>query len=113
LSRTTDRILEHADARQQTRLDLAALFDTLENEVVPLFYDQDDTGVPRAWVARQKNAIRTLAWRFSARRMLKDYVMGSYLPATGGLTASLAPTASAAHYSVLFYDGKKGLAANR
>ena len=107
------RGLEHADARQQTRLDLAALFDILENEVVPLFYDQNDNGVPRAWVARQKNAIRTLAWRFSARRMLKDYALGSYLPAAGGLTTSLVPTASAAHYSDSFHDGMNGRAASR
>jgi starch phosphorylase len=89
------RGLEHADPRQQTRLDVAAFYEILENEVVPLFYDQDETGVPRAWVTRQKNAIRTLAWRFSARRMLKDYTLGCYLPAAGGLTASLAATTAA------------------
>jgi starch phosphorylase len=90
------RGLEHVDSRQQTQLDMVALYETLENEVVPLFYDQDDIGVPRAWVMRQKNAIRTLAWRFSARRMLKDYALGCYLPATGGLTASMAATTTAA-----------------
>jgi starch phosphorylase len=89
------RGLEHADPHQQTRLDLGALYDVLENEVVPLFYDQDETGVPRGWVARQKNAIRTLAWRFSARRMLKDYALGCYLPAAGGLTASMTATIAA------------------
>jgi len=39
---------------------------------------------------RQKHAFRTLAWRFSARRMIMDYTLGAYLAAAGGLTASRA-----------------------
>jgi len=78
---------EHSDPRRQGELDGAALYDVLENEVVPLFYDRDKDGVPHAWVARQKNAIRTLAWNFCAHRMMMDYTLRCYLPAAGGLTA--------------------------
>jgi starch phosphorylase len=56
---------------------------------LPLFYDRDADGIPRGWVARQKHALRTLPWRFSARRMVVDYALGCYLPAVGGLTSSL------------------------
>jgi len=89
------RGIEHVDPRYQTKVDMLALYETLENEVVPLFYDQDENGVPHAWIARQKNALRTLAWRFSARRMLKDYALWYYLPAAGGLTASVARNTAA------------------
>jgi starch phosphorylase len=79
---------EHVDPEYQDRIDMCALYDVLEQEVVPLFYDRDEEGLPRGWIARQKNAIRTLAWRFSARRMIMDYATRCYLPAAGGSTDS-------------------------
>jgi starch phosphorylase len=65
------------------------LYSVLENEVVPLFYRRDEDGIPHQWVALQKHALRTLTWRFSARRMVIDYTLGCYLPAAGGLTSSV------------------------
>jgi starch phosphorylase len=53
---------------------------------VPLYYDRDPTGLPRRWIARQKNALRSLAWRFNSDRMVMDYVRNCYLPAAGGLS---------------------------
>jgi starch phosphorylase len=79
---------EHSNWAHQDHLDADSLYDVLENEVVPLFYARDADGIPHGWVARQKRAIRTLAWRFSGHRMLKDYALGSYLPAAGGVTSS-------------------------
>ena len=79
---------EHADRGHQDHLDTEALYDVLENEIVPLFYNRDREGVPRGWVAWQKNAIRSLAWRFCARRMVMEYTLTCYLPAAGGLTSS-------------------------
>jgi glycogen phosphorylase len=83
---------ENSDWQRQDKIDRADLFDVLEQQVVPLFYRVDEEGVPRGWVDRQKNAIRTLAWRFSAHRMVADYVLHSYLPAAGSLSCSC-PTA--------------------
>ena len=80
---------EHTDTAHQDQLDAQGLFDVLEQEVVPLYYDRDAAGVPHGWISRQQHAIRTLAWRFCARRMLADYTMKCYLPAVGGLTASV------------------------
>ncbi len=78
---------ECADKEEQDRRDAAALYDVLESQVVPLFYDRDEKGIPHGWIARQKRAIRTLAWRFSAQRMMVDYTRECYLPAVGGRTS--------------------------
>jgi starch phosphorylase len=80
---------EHSHLDFQDQVDIQALYSVLENEVVPLFYDRDADGIPRGWIARQKHALRTLPWRFSARRMVVDYTLGCYLRAVGGLTSSL------------------------
>ena len=69
---------------QQEAVDAAdanALYRLLEEEVVPAFYDRDQSGVPRRWIATVKEAIRSVAPRFSARRMVKEYVERMYVPA--------------------------------
>ena len=53
-----------------------------------IYYDRDADGLPRAWIARMKRAIRTLGWRFSADRMVMDYVLKSYIPAAGGTSSA-------------------------
>jgi starch phosphorylase len=63
--------------------DAAALYRLLEEEVVPAFYERDAAGVPHRWMATVKQAIRTVSPRFSARRMLKEYVERMYAPALG------------------------------
>jgi len=66
-----------------------SLYDTLKNEVVPLFYDRDLDGIPHHWIARMKHAIKTLGWRFSADRMVMDYVSKCYVPAAGGTSSDM------------------------
>ena len=61
--------------------DAAALYKLLEETIVPTFYDRDASGVPHQWIAIVKNAIRSVAPRFSARRMVKEYVERMYAPA--------------------------------
>jgi starch phosphorylase len=61
--------------------DAEALYTLLENDIVPAFYERDANGVPARWVAVVKEAIRTVAPRFSARRMVKEYVERMYAPA--------------------------------
>jgi starch phosphorylase len=84
---------EHSNPEEQDRRDAEGLFEVLENDVLSLFYKRDEAGIPHDWVARQKNAIRGLAWRFSAWRMVMEYALGCYLPAAGGVTSSLNPGA--------------------
>jgi starch phosphorylase len=71
----------HPDQAAQDAADADALYRLLEQEVVPLFYERDEHDVPRRWVARIKAAIRSVAPRFSARRMVKEYVERMYAPA--------------------------------
>ena len=65
------------------------LIDTLEQEVIPLYYDRDIDGLPRHWIKRMMNSISTLAWRFSSDRMVADYVRHTYLPAAGGVSCDM------------------------
>jgi starch phosphorylase len=73
----------HPDVEEQTRRDAENLYAALENEVIPMFYDRDKTGVPRRWVERMKWAIASLAWRFNSDRMVMDYFRECYIRAAG------------------------------
>ena len=61
----------------------------LRNEVVPLFYERDADGLPRQWIDMMIESIVTLAARFSAHRMVSDYVKKCYLVAAGGLSSEM------------------------
>jgi glycogen phosphorylase len=79
----------HANTEIHDERDALALFDVLEKKVVPLYYQRDAEGVPRGWIARVKRAIRTMAWRYNADRMVMDYVEECYMPAAGGDTCRM------------------------
>ena len=69
------------DPDYQDELDANSLYTLLEREVVPLFYDRDVDGVPRGWITKMKESIRTLTPAFSGDRMLRQYAEKFYLPA--------------------------------
>ena len=69
--------------------DAAALYEVMENEVVPMYYKRDIDGLPREWIKRMINSIATLAWRFSSDRMVMDYARHCYVPAAGGLSCQM------------------------
>ncbi|HEY6361112.1 MAG TPA: alpha-glucan family phosphorylase [Vicinamibacterales bacterium] len=79
----------HSSIDVHDRRDGDALLRVLRDEVVPLYYERDRDGLPRRWIARMKRAIRTLGWRFSAERMVKDYVLNTYIPAAGGTSCQM------------------------
>jgi len=64
--------------------DAASLYRLLESEVVPLFYDRDARGLPLGWIRRMKQAIRVAGSRFTARRMVQEYIREYYVPAAAG-----------------------------
>jgi len=65
----------------QDRDDAESLFRVLEEEIIPLFYRRTaKDAIPEEWVARMKDSIVTLGPRFSARRMLREYVAQLYVP---------------------------------
>jgi starch phosphorylase len=70
--------------------DANALYDLLENEVVPAFYDRDrgGRGLPRRWITIVREAMRSNVPRFSTRRMVKQYVTEMYGPAAQAATIS-------------------------
>ena len=79
----------HVSDEITDRRDADALFDVLENQVIPTFYERDVDGLPRQWIKRMMNSISSLAWRFSAHRMVMDYTRYCYVPAAGGLSSDM------------------------
>ena len=75
---------EHNDSKGDAR-EAEQLYQILEDDIVPMFYDRDASGVPRAWVARLRKSMAQLAPRFSANRMVRDYVEKIYLPASAAV----------------------------
>jgi starch phosphorylase len=72
---------EHGDDPAWDAADAGALYDRLEQEVVPEFYTRDDKGIPTAWVARMRASMARLTPRFSANRTVREYTEHHYLPA--------------------------------
>jgi glycogen phosphorylase len=67
-------------------LDHEHLFQLLEREVVPRFYDRNENGVPEAWVHMAKHAIVEAGRRFTTARMVREYAERYYAPALAGET---------------------------
>jgi starch phosphorylase len=69
------------DPDYEDQVEANALYELLEREVVPLFYDRDSEGLPRGWVAKMKDAIKLNTPHFNTARMLRDYALRGYFPA--------------------------------
>lgn len=61
--------------------DAESIYRLLENDVVPLYYNQDQDGVPHEWIRFMKESIKSTGAAFSARRMVKEYALKFYQPA--------------------------------
>ncbi|MBF2065227.1 MAG: alpha-glucan family phosphorylase [Calothrix sp. C42_A2020_038] len=70
------------DPNYQDEIEANALYDLLEKEVVPLFYDRDADGLPRRWVAKMKDAIRLNCPFFNTARMVREYAQRAYFSAS-------------------------------
>ncbi len=64
----------------QDELDAVTIYSILENEIIPLFFNKDKTGVPKRWVEYIKNSIALIAPEFTTRRMINDYCNRFYRP---------------------------------
>src|SRR5919106_2372339 len=69
------------DPDYQDRVDSSALYDLLEREIAPRFYDRSEGPIPRRWVERMKSSIGGLGDFLTARRMVGEYVERFYEPA--------------------------------
>ncbi len=82
----------YPDSAEQDAADVKSLFDTLENEIVPLYYERPYySGIPAGWMRTVKESIRTMLPMFSTNRMLKEYVTEMYVPAAQGVVSELLP----------------------
>ncbi len=71
---------EYESNEVQDAADAEDLYQTLENKIIPLFYDHDAKEVPHGWIAMMKNTMQTVIPQFSTRRMVKQYVEKFYAP---------------------------------
>jgi len=73
--------LEYGSEEYQDELESRHLFELLEKTIIPMFYDRSLDGLPRQWIRRMKNSIRTLCPVFNTNRMVQQYFELFYLPA--------------------------------
>ena len=69
-----------ADEGHRDRAEAQTLYRLLADEIVPAYYERDDGGIPRRWLELMRRSILTVTPRFSAERMVKDYVDRAYHP---------------------------------
>ncbi|RSL15941.1 starch phosphorylase [Edaphobacter aggregans] len=79
----------HSDMDVHDSRDGEDLYRVLHEELIPLYYQRDQDGLPRGWIKRMKRTIRTLGWRFNADRMVMDYTRHCYVPAAGGTSSAM------------------------
>ncbi|MGH7177437.1 MAG: alpha-glucan family phosphorylase [Tepidisphaeraceae bacterium] len=70
----------YPDPNQQDQLESQALYDILEKQIIPLYYNRTIDNVPREWIARMKNCMRRLAPVFNTNRMVRQYAEQFYGP---------------------------------
>ncbi len=84
-----------SDQKLQDDIDSQALYALLQDEIVPLYYDQDEHGVPHGWIKMMKASIKTNSPAFNTHRMIADYVTQVYAPgSTAEVGRSLASVPS-------------------
>ncbi len=80
-----------SDQELQDRIDSQSLYQLLEEEIIPLYYDWDANGIPHRWIQMMKASIKTNAPLFNTDRMIADYVTQVYAPGCEAIaTPSLA-----------------------
>ncbi|MFP4566297.1 MAG: alpha-glucan family phosphorylase [Spirochaetaceae bacterium] len=64
---------EYEDTQLQDEIESKALYDLLEREIVPTFFDRGQDGLPRTWIGMMKRSMRNIGKQFSSHRMLMEY----------------------------------------
>jgi glycogen phosphorylase len=72
--------LEHDSDPAWDAIEAERVYDLLENEIIPEFYDRDEQGIPRRWIARVRESMARLAPQYSTNRMMEEYLERYYLP---------------------------------
>lgn len=71
---------EHPDYNQQDYIDSQSFYETLENELIPAYYDRDENNLPLKWITISKESLRSLLTKFSTRTMVWNYTEKYYVP---------------------------------
>ena len=69
----------YSDQRYQDELDAETIYNTLENEIIPLYFNRDEDNVPSQWISFMKNNLTGIAPFYTMKRMLDDYFNQYYL----------------------------------
>ncbi len=69
------------DGAERDKLEAESLYDLIEHQIAPRFYDRDEHGIPTRWVQSIRHTLATLSPALSADRMVKEYVERLYVPA--------------------------------
>jgi starch phosphorylase len=72
---------EYGEDPSRDAAEAEALYDLLEREVVPAFYDRDENGIPAGWTARMRESMARLTPHYSTNRVVREYAEQYYLPA--------------------------------
>jgi starch phosphorylase len=98
----------YEDKDYQDQVEANALYDLLEQELVPLFYSRDGEGIPRGWVAKMKAAIQLNCPYFNTSRMLRDYAVRGYFPTSDRYAImtsdNYAPAKALAHWKRQLFE---------
>jgi len=73
----------YRDDNYRDQIEATALYDLLERDIVPTYYERSADGLPRRWIARMKSSIARNCPEFNMQRVVKQYTTGFYLPAHG------------------------------
>ena len=76
---------DYEDEAYQDDVESTALYELLENEIVPAFYDRSSDDVPREWTRVMKNSMRTVNEDFNTNRMVEEYTKRFYVPGIGNV----------------------------
>ena len=76
---------------KQDQEDALSLYHALEEEAVPSYFERDEDGLPRGWIARMRRAMTSIGPQFSSSRMVRDYAEKAYVPLVGGESEPLVP----------------------
>ena len=71
---------EYDNYEEQDNFDSESIYQTLENRIVPLYYDKNEIGISERWMEYMKNSISSTGGKYSTSRMLVDYTKQLYMP---------------------------------
>ena len=71
---------EYPSYEEQDRADSQSMYYTLENKIIPMYYDKDKKGISQKWLQMMKESIITTGGKYSTARMLVDYTEQLYIP---------------------------------